>query len=72
MTWEKRRRTGLNREKENQAKTAEDVEARLLNSSCSIFHMICCNCDELSNMAEKGDFSSVIMKEDLIEKNFAK
>ena len=40
----------------------------LVNSSCSIFHMVCYNgCLNV----EKGDFGILVAKEDLTEENFA-
>ena len=41
-------------------------------AALSVLHMICCNSEELSQMVRKGVFGSVIMNEDLSEKNFAK
>ena len=65
-------RVGLEGEKDkiNKAKDVKDMAACLLNDSYSIIHMIFCNCKELSQMVEKGDFGIVVIK-DLIEKNLA-
>ena len=60
------------RKRENKAKAEKDKAVRLLNSSCSVLNIICRNGEELSQKVEKGDFSIVVMKEDLIEENFAK
>ena len=72
MTWVKHRENGTGRRKrKHKAKAAKYMAVNLPTSSCPVLHMICCNGKESSQMVEKEDCDSVMMKEDLIERNFA-
>ena len=53
-------------EKGNRAKAAIDKAVRLLNSPCSVLHMVCCNGEALS---EKVEYR---YSDKLVEENFAK
>ena len=68
MTGVGHKTTGLEGGKsENEAKAAKQKAIYLLDNSCSAFHMVCCNGEELSQESEKGDFGIVVMKEYSIE-----
>ena len=59
------------RKSENKAKTEEEKAIRLLNSSCSVLNLICRNGKELPEKVEKGDYGTLVVKEDLIQESFA-
>ena len=59
------------RKRENKAKTEKEKAVRLLNSSCPGLNLICRNGKELSEKVEKGDYGTLVMKEDLIQEHFA-
>ena len=61
----------IGRRKREKANTVKDMAARLLNSPCFVLHMTYCKGDELSHLT-KICFDSVVMMEDIIEKNLAK